>query len=468
MKNIKDLIPESYFENKEYEYKLVLESQEAKIEKWAKTLVGFSNEIGGTILVGVNNDGDIVGLSRDDIDNAKNLVLRTIDRHIFPHIDVKFDIFGDAPSFVLAIKVDYTNNIIVYKTGDFNEKVYVRADGATVPANVNQIIKLSKRRYGVDNTILDVLYLKNKFSKFFFLARIYREDNTEPTEKMLISKEVIKGDGRITSGFNMFSNDYSDDDTLIKCRLWDGFDKGGDKVIDRKEFKGSIPNVLEETINFIVRNSKTGFIKMGMGRLDTYSYPEIAIREALVNAIAHRDYSIDGTQIDVDIFKDRIQIMSPGKWLPDLDPKDYQLNKIPSVRRNRIICNCFELMGLMEQGGTGFKKISEAYSKLPVKQPEVESTSATFIITMYDVLYDGLPNVESTIISSKYDEDILNFCYNDARSREEIQNHIGYKSRTSFSSKIIKPLVDNKLLIPLAPARSNKQKFITNKEKYKL
>ena len=170
MNNIKDFISESYFENKEYEYKLSLESQEERIEKWAKTLVGFSNEIGGTMLVGVNNDGLVIGLTKDDVDKTKNLVLKTIDRHIFPHIEVKFDVFEFDTKYVLAIKVDYTNNIIIYKTCYFNEKVYIIEDGATVPATVNQILKLGKRRFGVDNTLLDKIYKKTEFSKFLQLS----------------------------------------------------------------------------------------------------------------------------------------------------------------------------------------------------------------------------------------------------------------------------------------------------------
>ena len=167
---------------------------------------------------------------------------------------------------------------------------------------------------------------------------------------MLINEEVVNQDGRITEGLNMFSDLYNSDDTLVSCRLWNGFNKGVDEIIDKKEFKGCLCNVYENTIDFIERNSKSGFIKLkDRTRLDTHSYPQIALREAIVNALAHRDYSIYGTQVDVDIYKDRIEISSPGSWLLDKDPNSYEFTSIPSIRRNRIICNCFSTMGLMEK-----------------------------------------------------------------------------------------------------------------------
>lgn len=114
----------------------------------------------------------------------------------------------------------------------------------------------------------------------------------------------------------MFSNDFESDETLVACRLWNGFDKGVDEVIDKKEFKDNLCDVFTNVMNFVARNSRSGYIKQKDGsRLDVTSYPETALREAVVNALAHRDYSIEGTQIDVDIFKDRLVISSPGRWL---------------------------------------------------------------------------------------------------------------------------------------------------------
>ncbi len=462
MESVKELLNIDDIESKYYEFKLVLEKSEDKIEKWAKTIVGFANSSSGHILIGVTNDGFIKGLSNEEIDETKNLILLTINRHIFPHVPVQFKLIKcKDDKRILSVYVEYVNEIVVFKAGDFNEKVYVRDDGATVPASISQILKMSKRKFGIDGQILNEQYEKSEFVAFNKLAKLYRKDNQEPTLKILINEEVVNQDGRITEGLSMFKDSYKSDDTLVSCRLWNGFDKGEDEVIDRKDFKGCLCDIFENTLDFIKRNSRSGFIKMSDGsRLDTYSYPENALREAIVNALAHRDYSIYGTQVDIDIFKDRLEITSPGSWLLDKEPNEYKFNSIPSVRRNRIICNCFSVIGLMEKSGSGLRKIYEIYSKLNVEMPTLYNCPDFFRITLYDLL-----NTEKAIAKQigYYDAEILQFCNGIARSREEIQNHIGYNSTSHFTKLILKPLIDAGLLIPTAKRNSKHQKYITNK-----
>ncbi len=460
MKYLVEILDKLEFENNECEYKLKLETDIDKIEKWAKTIVAFSNCIGGIIFVGVNNDGVAIGLNKKEIDNTKILVLRTIDRYIYPHVDVEFEIFEiDKSLFVLGIKVEYINEIVIFKIGDYNEKVYIRENGSSVPASISKILKMGKRKLGVDNQILNEQYQKNRFIKFNSLAKKYRLDEKEPTIELLMSNEVVYKDGRITQGLNMFSDDYNNDDTLLVCRLWNGYDKGVNESLDIKEFKGSLSYIFDETIKFISRNSRSGFVKMNNGsRLDTLSYPEIAIREAVVNAIAHRDYSIEGTQIDVDIYKDRLEITSPGSWLLDKKASEYDLKHIPSIRRNKIICNCFQSIGLMEKSGSGIKKIVESYENF--KEPKIETNDDFFVITLYDILADKI-DVEKP--GSKYDNLILEYCTDVARSREEIQQYIGYSSRGHFMSEIMKPLLKKGLIIQTAPSKSRNQKYLAKK-----
>lgn len=460
MTKITDLVPCKGVEDKSYEFKLKLESDEEKVEKWAKTLVGFANASSGHMLIGVSNDGYALGLSEEEIDRTKNLILLTINRHIFPHIDVVFETIDCAKGKkVLDVFVDYVNEMVVYKAGDYNEKVYIRDNGATVPASISQILKLSKRKFGIDGQILNRQYEKKDFSAFHNLAKEYRTDHQEPSEKILINKEIINQDGRITEGLGMFADDYSSEDTLVCCRLWNGFDKGVDQAIDKKEFKGCLCRVYEESLAFVERNSRSGFIKMKNGsRLDTFSYPEIALREAIVNALAHRDYSIYGTQVDIDIYKDRLEISSPGSWLLDKEPSEYEFDSIPSVRRNRIICSCFEVMGLMEKSGSGLKKIDDVYKALDVKQPVLTNSPDFFKITFYDLLCteQAIPKAVGP-----YDAEVLSFCKGVARSREEIQAHIGYASSSNFLKGILKPLLDAGLLVRTAKPRSMHQKYIT-------
>ncbi len=454
------------FENQEVEFKILLNKDKDKIENWAKTIAGFANSIGGAMVVGVNDEGVAIGIDRKQVDEYKNLVLTTIERYFFPHIDVMFKTAKTKnEKYLLYIIVEQQEEVIVYKDGDYNEKVYIRKDGATVKASINQILKLGNRRFGIDNQITNKQFVKKNFSKYYKLARNYRKNEDEPTVKLLVSKNIISQDGRITEGFNMFSNSYGNDLSMIVCRLWNGYDKGVDEALDKKEIIGPLGETFLEAIKFISRNTKSGFIKLKDGsRIDTASYPEIALREAIVNAIAHRDYSIQGTQIDIDIFKDRIQITSPGSWLLDGDPSSYSMDEIPSIRRNKIICNCFEVAGLMEKSGSGFKKIYKSYKNFDIKQPLLKTTNDYFTITMYDLL--NIEQKEYSITLNKYDKEIMEYCLLEPRTRIEIQEKISYKSRQHFTTNVLGPLVSNDLLLPTEPKHSKKQKYITNEERY--
>lgn len=461
MRYLAEIIDSSFFENEECEFKLKLDSDLSKVEKWAKTIVGFSNANGGQLFVGVNDDGLAIGLSKEDIDITKNLVLKVINRYVFPHVDVEFhSIKCCKDKFVLSIVVPASSEMIIYKSGDFNEKVYIREDGATIPASINQILKIGKRKKELDATLLNKQYEKNAFRTYNKLATIYREDKKAPTEEILISKEVLGKDGRITQGLEMFSDDYNSDYTLVSCRLWNGYDKGIDEVIDKKEFSGSLSKTFINVLDFVRRNTRSGFIKRKDGsRLDTQSYPEQSLREAVVNAFAHRDYSISGTQIDLDIYKDRMEITSPGGWLLSKKPSEYPLDRIPSIRRNKTICNCFEAIGLMEKIGSGLRKIYNEYKWIDGKEPSLEDEGDFFTITLYDLLADGmLPFIEI----GKYDKEILDFCDGTARSRDEIQKHIGYASRSHFTTEILNPLIKKGCLLMTAPAKSKNVKYITN------
>lgn len=174
-------------------------------------------------------------MTNKEIDETKNLILLTINRYIFHHVNVKFEVITSKENKkILSVFVDYVNELIVYKAGDYNEKVYIRDDGATIPASINQIIKMSKRKFGIDGQILNEQYEKNKFISFNKAAKLYRKDNEEPSIKILINEEVVNQDSRITQGLSMFKDSYTSDDTLVSCRLWNGYDKGVDEVIDKK------------------------------------------------------------------------------------------------------------------------------------------------------------------------------------------------------------------------------------------
>lgn len=147
----------------------------------------------------------------------------------------------------------------------------------------------------------DVPYDKKEWSRYLTVCGQYRKNNSLPDEKELQNEQIVSKDGYATTGLLMFKNDYNDPDSMITCRLWRGSNKAGE-VLDTGRYTGPLLDVFDNALTFIERNTKIGWKKTSEGgREEIRSYPREAVREVLVNAIAHRDYSIMGTQIDVDI-----------------------------------------------------------------------------------------------------------------------------------------------------------------------
>lgn len=396
---INELYLDILAEDTKYEFKALLNPNEPL--KWAKTIVAYANGEGGYIFVGVSDNRDAFGLSVEEIDKTKNLITLINDRHIFPHAKMTYgmrSVDDNAEKFVLAVKVFSADSIVRYREGDFNENVYIRGDG-----------------------------------------KEFRSDKSAPTVKELQNEEIISKDGFAKSGLMMFKDDYSGDDSLICCRLWRGKDKSG-TVLDSEKIKGPLSKGLKLALQFIERNTKTGWKKTpDGGREEIRSYPKEAIREAMVNAIAHRDYSIYGTQIDVDIYSDRIDLVSPGSWLLPKDYNEYPLGAIPSIRRNTIIAACLDVANLMERGGTGFQTMIESYKdSSEEKQPCVMIYPGFLDLRLFDKLYQA----EETFVELSDTEKIIKLLKESPRSAKELQAVTSYKSRSRFLEEIINPLIE--------------------------
>lgn len=442
---IRELYPDVITENLDYEYKAVLSSDNPI--KWAKTIIGYANDKGGTIFVGVSNDGEAFGIDLEEIDKSKLLVSRINDRHIFPHVKVSYmmrSVDAEAEHFVLAINVAPAESVIRYREGDYNEKVFVKGDGNATPATPEEIISLSKRKYGVDNETSESEYCDKHWSEYIELCKEYRSDGSSPSMKELQNEEIVSKDGYAKSGFVMFSDSYGNDDTMICCRLWKGNNKTG-VVLDSSRLRGSLARVFVEALNFIERNTKTGWRKTEEGgREEVRSYPKEAIREALVNAIAHRDYSISGTQIDVDIYSDRIEIVSPGSWLLPKEYAEYPAGSIPSIRRNSIIAACLDVANLMERGGTGFQTMIESYKDCAEDiQPVVSIYPGFLNLRLFDRLYSGAAielDLEGITDTQKVIE-ILKM--EGPKPVKELQEVMKYRSRSQFLKDVLNPMLES-------------------------
>lgn len=230
----------------------------------------------------------------------------------------------------------------------------------------------------------------------------------------------------------------------------------GERFIDNVRIDGTITQILNEALNFVRRNMKNKTIidaETGKRR-DKSEYPVIAIREIILNALIHRDYSIhtDSTPITIIMYKDRIEIENPGGLYGRMTLD--QLGKVSADTRNPFIANAMEIMDETENRYSGIPTIINAMKEAGLPKPVFENNRGVFKV----ILYNNQLNKENTI-----ENEILEFC-KIPRSREEIGEF--FKGRLTVSyimSRYIRPMAETGVIgmtIPNKP-KSKKQKYFT-------
>ena len=147
------------------------------------------------------------------------------------------------------------------------------------------------------------------------------------------------------------------------CTRWNGLNKSGGTIdaLDDAEYSGSVISLIENGEAFIKRNVRMMWRKTANSREEMPEYVDRSYHEALVNALAHRDYLINGSEVHIDIFDDRMEIYSPGGMPDGSIIQERDPFTVPSTRRNPVLADVFNRLGFMERKGSGFGKIISGY-----------------------------------------------------------------------------------------------------------
>ena len=232
---------------------------------------------------------------------------------------------------------------------------------------------------------------------------------------------------------------------------------GEERFLDNQRIEGTIPEMLQEAIQFVKRNMKTRTIidsKTGK-REDRTDYPILAIREAIINALVHRDYSIhsEGMPIQLIMFEDRLEIHNPGGIYGRI--RIDQLGKVQPDTRNPVLASALEVLDVTENRYSGIPTIRMEMNRYGLKPPQFSDERGSFIVKLY--------KTPETVEVKTEDEDVKNlllFCRT-PRTRKEICEYLGLTSVTYAIQSRVLPLVETgqiKMSIPEKP-KSPKQLF---------
>lgn len=373
----------------ECDFKASLESEKPK--SWLKSVSAFANGIGGYLFFGVDNDKNPKGL--DDAQKTADKISEMIVGRISPLPEFKLEGIKEDDADILILKVSAGRSTPYYYVYDNTRTAYIRAGNESVPAPdhiLNELI-LKGQNKTFDSTLTK--YKKADYS-FTLMEATYRQRanlNFEP--KDYVSFGLADNEGILTIAGALLADQNLVYNSRVFCTRWNGLKKGSvfDDAIDDKEFEGNLISLLNSSCEFIKNNSKVRFKKEATYRVDKPDYAERAVTEAMVNALIHRQYIQQGTEIHIDMYDDRVEITSPGGMVEGGNIQNKDIDEITSARRNPVIADLFHRMKFMERRGSGLQKIVDETAKLPgytdELKPRFVSTDSTFKVVLMNVNY---------------------------------------------------------------------------------
>ena len=417
----------------ECDFKVTLETKRPK--SWLKSVSAFANGIGGTLFFGIDDDRNIIGLN--DVQANAEAISRLIKERITPYPNFVLAPERENGKDLLALTVVSGRSTPYYYKADGVMEAYIRIGNESVIAPdyvLNQLIlKGVNRTY--DELSSEYDFKDYAFSKLRERYKVWTGNSME--EKLFDSFEIRDENGKLTNAGALLADDSPIRHSRLFCTRWNGLDKSGGMVdaLDSAEYSGSLIILLNEGVGFVKRNMKTMWKKTANSRIEMPEYCERSVFEALVNALIHRDYTILGSEVHIDVYDDRLTIYSPGGMADGTRVQERDISNISSTRRNPVLADIFGRLGYMERQGSGFKKITEAYYAAHNYRAELEpkfySDAVSFQVTLYNLNYgqattarQGKQAIESVETGDCSEKQVIEQAIADSNISQTAKKHI--------------------------------------------
>ena len=457
------------------------EGQHLEIKKAAKgtpehlydTLSSFSNQRGGGIIVfGIDEKNDF---AISGIYNPQDLIKRVTEQceQMEPPVRPLFTICKISKKVLVSAEIsecDIYQKPCFYKgKGKFHGS-YIRVGESDKPMSDYEIYSYEVFRRKIqdelrvdDRAKLDDLN-PDRLNEYFSKIKKNKKNLSAIDNNKILALQGITQNNRPTIVGELLFGIYPQSlfpqygiiASVVSVLKKGDLGNEGERFVNDKRFEGTIGQMLDEAVSFVARNMKHKIIMNEYGkRIDKYEYPIKAVREAILNALVHRDYSIhtENCPIRILMFDDRIEIENPGGLFGrgSLD----NLGNIGLDTRNPYLANALELLDVSENRYSGIPIMRREMESYSLQQPLFESNSGFFRVTFYNSpIEDETKGVD--------DNQILKYCL-EPRTREELAKRFGFESQSYFMKLFIQPLVEKGkigLTLPNTP-KSKKQKYYT-------
>ena len=460
----------------EYDKKCSVERKQVK--SWLKSVSAFANGFGGTLIWGITNDDEVVGLENAESD--AEFISETIKTKIdsIPKVNLRFHMEDDKK--LLLLDVYAGKETPYYYVGEGNMTAYIRLGNESVPADNITLKRLvlqgTNRSY--DSLVSNYKFKNMAFTKICSVCK--RNTGKDFEDNDYESWGIIDEEGNLTNAGALLADESPIRHSRVFCTRWNGLDKASGLIdaIDDAEYSGGLVNLLQDSMSFVSRNTKKAWRKTGNGRIEMPDYPDTAVLEGIVNALIHRDYLELGSEVHIDMFDDRMEIYSPGGMLDGRKVQDLDLRNVSSRRRNPIIADIFNRLKYMDRRGSGFKKILDSYEfqehYTEEMKPEFRSSNSEFWLIFKNLNYEA-KDVEFVLTTEKadtkrkhliqngqdMDKMIIDFC-REPKSVMEIMDNFKFKSRTSLKRNYLQKMLAEgtlKMTIPDKPSSRNQKYY---------
>ena len=352
-----------------------VELKEVVVDDIKKEIIAFANCDGGKLYIGVKDDGTVIGL--DNADSVSLQISNMVRDAIKPDITMflHYETIVENGKNVVVVDIQRGTDRPYYlaKKGMRPEGVYVRQGYSSVPATDTAIWRMIKE---TDGDRFEAMRCLNQDLTFEATKKEFELRKTDFGPQQMRTLKLIDQDGLYSNLALLLSDQCVH---TIKVAVFQGTDQTIFK--DRREFTGSLMQQMNEVYDFIDFRNQTRATIEKLYRVDVRDYPEVAVREALLNLLVHRDYSFSASAF-ISIYEDRIEFVSIGGLMPGIDLEDVMVGI--SVCRNQDLANVFYRLHLIEAYGTGMGKIMKAYESMQVK-PVIETTKNAFKIILPNI-----------------------------------------------------------------------------------
>ena len=372
------------------EYDKKQEVERRKVKSWLKSVSAFANGAGGCLIFGVSDDDQIVGLA--DAKAEAEFISQKVKERIDPVPQTVMKIEREEGKELLILQVLSGDDTPYYYMGDGVLETFMRIGNESVVADATEHkrLVLRGRNASFDARPSDELFENFSFERL--RGRFYAWNNVGFDSRFFRSFGLVDEKGILTNAGLLMADDCRIRQSRVFCTRWNGRTKAGGTIDARDscEITGSLITLLENTMDFIRRNTRTLWYKEPMQRIEIPEYIERSVMEAVTNSLAHRDYLILGSEVHVDMYDDRLVIYSPGSMPEGHIIQDTNIDCIPSIRRNPVIADIFAQLGYMERKGSGMGKILDPYRAQPFFSermlPTLYSDRSQFTVTFPNMI----------------------------------------------------------------------------------